>query len=342
MQTPRVLLGKTWANRFLLIALSLGLVIALSTLAVYQRRFTPPKPPPELDLARIPYTHPELGINIENYPVVDGSTSTQPLQMLLACKLFGVASQWVHNEKDDQRELYSDEYEDIPKDVNRDSFVQRSLLCVHIRHLVRPHGTSEAYLYLIKKRVDLILVARSPSADELGLAGKLGVQFDARPVALDAFVFLLNGKNPVGNLTIEQIRDIYAGQILNWREVGGPDAPIRPYQRPRNSGSQELMQKLVMGGRKMIKAPDLLTGALMSATFLAIDEDVYGIGYSVYYYQEHMSPYRGRQGVRGRRHLADGRESSFSQVPLHRGSVCRDTPRSSARTPSLPPPRLDA
>ena len=94
----------------------------------------------------------------------------------------------------------------------------------HIRNLVQVHGTSEAYINLINNRADLILVARSPSEDELIQAAKLGVQLDVRPVALDAFVFLLNGKNPVTDLTIEQIRDIYSGQIVNWREVGGPDA----------------------------------------------------------------------------------------------------------------------
>ena len=40
----------------------------------------------------------------------------------------------------------------------------------------------------------------------------------------------------------------------------------------------------------MIQAPDLLIGALMSSPFLAIFQDVHGIGYSVYYYQEFMSP----------------------------------------------------
>jgi phosphate transport system substrate-binding protein len=72
--------------------------------------------------------------------------------------------------------------------------------------------------------------------------------------------------------------------------VGGPAAKITPYQRTRNSGSQELMQKLVMKERTMIKAPELLTGTLMSSPFLAIHDDKFGIGYSVYYYQEFMSP----------------------------------------------------
>ena len=50
------------------------------------------------------------------------------------------------------------------------------------------------------------------------------------------------------------------------------------------------MQSLVMKDRKMIDAPELLTGTLMASPFLAIDDDVHGIGYSIYYYQEFMSP----------------------------------------------------
>ena len=91
-----------------------------------------------------------------------------------------------------------------------------------------------------------------------------GSSLDVRPVAYDAFVFLFSAKNPVAGLSVEQIRDIYSGRITNWRDVGGPYAPIQPYQRTRNSGSQELMEKLVMKGRAMLAAPDLLTGAIMS------------------------------------------------------------------------------
>jgi phosphate transport system substrate-binding protein len=165
------------------------------------------------------------------------------------------------------------------------------LLCRHIAGFVQPHATSDAYLNLINRRVDLVFSARLPSNEELRLAGELGVELDARPVALDAFVFLRSGENPVTSLTIEQLRDIYSGRIVNWREVGGLDAPIRPYQRPRNSGSQALMQTMVMKGRAMTAAPDLLIGTHMSSPFLALDRDVHGIGYSVYYYQEFMSPY---------------------------------------------------
>ncbi len=255
-----------------------ALALAMACLEGCQRPAAPKTVPPGLDPSKISYPYPDLKITFDNYPKVDGSTSTQPLQMLVACKVFGLRTGWVHVEQDDTRYLWpSPRLGEAVQPEGKIDLHQDYWLCQYIGALVQPHGTSESYINLISKRVDLVLAARLPSDDELKRAGRLGMQLDSRPVALDAFVFLLNGKNPVADLTIEQIRDIYSGRVVNWRRVGGPDAPIRPYQRPRNSGSQELMQTLVMKGRAMRAAPDLLTGALMSSPFLALDDDVHGI-----------------------------------------------------------------
>jgi phosphate transport system substrate-binding protein len=232
--------------------------------------------------------YPELGITLDNYPNVDGSTSAQPLLAKAVCSVLGVGSTWAHSDEDDSRTLWANDY---AGDKSFESYYRAKIaLYNRINNLIHYSGTHEAYVNLVSGQADLILVARLPSEDELRLGEKRKVSFDSRPVALDAFVFLLNSGNPVETLTIEQIRDIYSGRIVNWREAGGPDATIRPYQRNRNSGSQELMQKLVMKERAMIKAPDLLVGTLMSTTFLTIENDVQGIGYSVYYYQEFMAP----------------------------------------------------
>ncbi len=246
----------------------------------------PPGPAPKFDPTEVVSAAPELGLTVENYPKVDGSTSAQPLLMMTACKILGTRYEWVHYEGDDSRQLHASWMAEMLAGGRTES----ESLCRQINVMVQSHGTGGAYVNLIRKNADLILAARLPSGDELRLATELGVELDARPVALDAFVFLLNGENPVESLTIAQIRNIYSGRIVNWRQVGGPDATIQPYQRTRNSGSQELMQKLVMKESTMIKAPDLLIGAIMSSPFLAIDKDTHGIGYSVYYYQEFMAP----------------------------------------------------
>lgn len=51
------------------------------------------------------------------------------------------------------------------------------------------------------------------------------------PVAWDALAIIANKKNPVNNLTTAQIKKIYTGKITNWKDVGGPNAPIRLYVR---------------------------------------------------------------------------------------------------------------
>jgi phosphate transport system substrate-binding protein len=240
---------------------------------------------PRLTTAQVQSSITELELSTESYPRVDGSTSAEPLQRVIACKVFDAPVFWFHSEKDDTQHLIASDYDELYGAEGK-----KADLCKRINELTESHGTDKAYLNLIEGNADLILVARAPSPDELQLLKQGNVELDCRPVALDAFIFLVNEKNTVTSLTVAQIRDIYSGAITNWRQVGGIDAKITPYQRTRNSGSQELMRPLVMKDRKMIHAPELLTGTLMHSPFLAIGDDVHGIGYSVYYYGEFMAP----------------------------------------------------
>ncbi len=85
------------------------------------------------------------------------------------------------------------------------------------------------------------------------------VELETHAFALDAFVFLVNTKNPTENIPLSTLRDIYAGKISTWRgasiDVGDPAAVINAYQREPNSGSQELMKQMVMGTTAMVEAP---------------------------------------------------------------------------------------
>ncbi|HEY3376598.1 MAG TPA: substrate-binding domain-containing protein, partial [Armatimonadota bacterium] len=98
--------------------------------------------------------------------------------------------------------------------------------------------------------------------------------------------------NPVTGLTHAQARDIYSGKITNWKTVGGKDEPILAYIRERNSGSQELMEALVMRG----EAITITLGNMMASTMIGvmnrIAETKNGLGYTVYYYQSVMVPDR--------------------------------------------------
>jgi phosphate transport system substrate-binding protein len=155
---------------------------------------------------------------------------------------------------------------------------------------IQHHGTHDAYVNLIHGEADFILVARPPSEDELLAAQLRGVDLELQPVALDAFVFLVNSENPVQDLTLEQIRAIYTGAITQWSELKGTAGEIHTYRRNRNSGSQELMERLVMQGVSMVESPDMLLMSMMGPIH-AISEDPLGIGYSVYFYAGFIYPH---------------------------------------------------
>ncbi len=70
-------------------------------------------------------------------------------------------------------------------------------------------------------------------------------------VAMDGIVIAVHPSNPIANLAVEQIRDIYTGKIRNWKELGGPDLPIVVISRDTNSGTYETFETMVMDKEKM-------------------------------------------------------------------------------------------
>lgn len=112
--------------------------------------------------------------------------------------------------------------------------------------LVTCTGTITAYERLIRGETDLIFCA-APSQNQLDMAEKAGMQLHMTPIGREAFVFFVNSRNPVDNLTVEQIRKIYTGEIRNWKDVGGNRQRIRPFQRAENSGSQSALLRLMDG-----------------------------------------------------------------------------------------------
>lgn len=107
-------------------------------------------------------------------------------------------------------------------------------------------GTISAYQRLMNGEVDLIFAA-GPSEAQLAAAGAAGMEFHLTPIGREAFVFFVNSENPVESLTVEEIQGIYTGEITNWKELGGKNLKIRPYQRVENSGSQTSLQRLMAG-----------------------------------------------------------------------------------------------
>lgn len=146
--------------------------------------------------------------------------------------------------------------------------------------------TAEAYYNLIDKKADIIFVSE-PSDDILNRAQKAGVELEMVGIGRDGFVFVVNKDNNIESLTLEQIQKIYTGEITNWSEVGGDDLKIAAFQREPNSGSQNLMEKMVMKGLEMTEAPKELHFSNMEGLIDAVasyENSRSSIGYSIYLY----------------------------------------------------------
>ena len=117
------------------------------------------------------------------------------------------------------------------------------------------------------------------------------VELEQKPIGVDALVFIVNEDNPVQALTRQQLRDIYAGKLTNWKDVGGEDADIVAFQRREDSGSQTLFKKLLIQGGELMTPPSELAPAAMGELVDSIadyNNSANAIGFSVYYYIDQM------------------------------------------------------
>ena len=127
-------------------------------------------------------------------------------------------------------------------------------------------NTVRGYKAIVDGETDLLFCA-APSREQMQYAQEQGVELVYVPVGLEAFVFFVNQNNPVDNLTVSQVRDIYAGTCTNWSQVGGPNRTINPVTRLTGSGSQSAMDAF-MGEREIGgKSPFALFGASIGFSF---------------------------------------------------------------------------
>ncbi|MBQ5661462.1 MAG: substrate-binding domain-containing protein, partial [Clostridia bacterium] len=127
-------------------------------------------------------------------------------------------------------------------------------------------NTVRGYRAIVDGETDILFCA-APSEEQKQYAEDMGVELVYVPIGLEGFVFFVNENNPVDDLTVEQIRGIYAGDYKNWREVGGADRVINPVTRLQGSGSQTAFERF-MGDREIGRKSLLsITGASIGFSF---------------------------------------------------------------------------
>jgi len=116
---------------------------------------------------------------------------------------------------------------------------------------VKKTGSGDGAAALVDNRCDIAIMSRFMKEKEFSKAIENGVFPVAHAVAMDGVCIVVHPSNPVSQLTTAQIRDIYAGAIKNWKQLGGPDMPIVPVSRDTSSGTYETFHGLVMNSREM-------------------------------------------------------------------------------------------
>lgn len=247
----------------------------------------------------------KLGFDPLSFPKIDGSTSTQPLAVMIACRHFDLNTQWSFTPMGIFKE-HTSYFEDIELKLAEYSLrplgkikSQSRLVGIVDKFLVGNESTHQAYVNIIEGTSGFGLLARKPNTEEVELASKLNVELEVAPCARDAFVFIVAQDGPVTELSTVQIKAIYTGTAKTWDEVGGSrNAKIYPYRRPKNSGSEELMLQLVMNETSLPeKVSHELVGNLMSSVFLRLTQNKDGIAYSVRYYEHYMAGSAGTRTI---------------------------------------------
>lgn len=139
-------------------------------------------------------------------------------------------------------------------------------------------GSGTGIAALINGTTDICMASRPMKEDEKRkLRDRYQTMGVELPVAKDGLSVYLSESNPVKELTIEQLRRIYTGEVTHWREVGGGDAPITLYGRENSSGTYVYFKDNVLLGRDYSARCQTLPGT--AAVVNAVARDPNGIGY---------------------------------------------------------------
>ena len=178
----------------------------------------------------------------ENIPVLDGSEALYPIYSAVAYSIYPESSV-----------SFSD------GEFSEESSVQMK-------------NTIRGFTAVVDGDTDIFLTAH-PSESQMAYAKEKGVELELVPIGKEAFVFIVNKENPVSDLSVDEIRKIYSGEITNWSAVGGEFLPINPTKRLENSGSQSTM-KAFMKGTEMKSNPLGFLGRSIGFSFRFYVSDV--------------------------------------------------------------------
>jgi len=149
-------------------------------------------------------------------------------------------------------------------------------------------GSGTGIAALINGTCDIAESSRAVEEKEVKQAAANGIVFNQETVALDGIVVVVHPSNPVQSLTMDQLREMFLGNVKRWKVFGGADIPIVLLSREVNSGTHIFFKEHVLRRGAKKAAEEFSPGALMMPSSFAIAEEAahnenavgyYGLGY---------------------------------------------------------------
>ena len=122
------------------------------------------------------------------------------------------------------------------------------------------HGSGTAFTGLAQGKADIGMASRPVKTAEaeslLPVVGDLRLPGSEHVIALDGLAVVVHPSNPVSRLTVQQVAQLFSGAIGNWREVGGPDLPVRVHARDDRSGTWDSFKSMVLERHRVALVAD--------------------------------------------------------------------------------------
>lgn len=115
--------------------------------------------------------------------------------------------------------------------------------------VVKAHGTNTGHADLVSGAADIWMASRAATGDEAIRAQAIGTLQSPQQehvVALDGLAIIVHPDNPLSEISVDQVRDAFAGRIRDWSQLGGKSGPIKRYGRDDKSGTFDSFKAMVL------------------------------------------------------------------------------------------------
>jgi phosphate transport system substrate-binding protein len=177
-------------------------------------------------------------------------------------------------------------------------------------------GSGTGIAALINGTTDVANASRSMKDSEMAkVRDRYNVLPSEIPVAKDGLAVYVHESNALDTLTVEQLRQIFAGDVANWKDLGGPDAPVVLYSRENSSGTYVYFKDNVLKGGDFSPRAQTLPGT--AAVVNAVSKEKYGIGYGGAAYAKGVKEVK-LVGKDGQAYLPNAENVASGKYPLAR------------------------